>query len=269
MNLQDKNALVTGAAGGIGQAVAVELARHGAQLSLVDINESGLEETLEQVEALGRRCLTIRADVADKGQVQHAAEAAIKEYGHLDLLVNNAGVTLIGEVGDYTIEDWEWIVGINLWGTIYGLHYVLPHMIERKSGHIVNVASAAGLIAMPANAAYCATKFGIVGLSEVLRAELARHNIGVTVICPAGIVTEFEKNARVKGWSKFKPGNFVKSYGRTPEGVAKKIVSAIEKDKFLVIIGAEARLLYAIKRFFPRLYYRIGVIMARRLEHFR
>jgi len=269
MDIRGKKALLTGAASGIGRAIAIELAGEGVDLFLVDINEKGLEDAGKEIEAIGRRCLTMKADVSDHVQVKNMVAAAIEKLGCVDLLVNSAGVTLIGEAADCSIEDWEWIVRVNLWGSIYSVHQVLPHMIGRKSGHIVNIASAAGLVALPGNSAYCVTKFGLVGFSEVLRAELHKHNIKVTLACPGGVGTNFEKNARVRNLSKFVPGKFVPGRIQTPEDLARKIVSAIQKEKFLLVSGLGGRLLWYVKRFIPWLYYRIELRLARELEKLR
>ena len=269
MNLHGKNAVITGAAAGIGRATALELAGEGTRLLIADIDEDGLGETRTVIEAAGGRCLAMKVDVSDERQVREMAEAAIDELGCIDILVNVAGVTLLGEISDHSLEDWQWIAGINFWGPIYGVHHVLGHMIERRSGHIVNVASAAGLVAMPGNGSYCSTKFGVVGFSEVLSSELYRHGIKVSLVCPAGVATDFEKNAVVRGLPQFVPGAYVKSHGRTPDYAARKIAGAIKKEKFLVIIGYEARLFYWLKRLSPFLYYRVGRGMAGRLDRWR
>jgi len=269
MNFKGTTALLTGAASGIGKATAIELAARGVDMFLADINEEGLEDVRKEIEAIGRRCLTMRVDVSDKLQVKNMIEAAVGKLGHIDILVNGAGVTLIGEASDYGMEDWEWIVRINLWGSIYSVHHALPHMIGRKSGHIVNIASTAGLVALPGNGAYCVTKFGLVGFSEVLRAELHKHNIKITLVCPGGVGTNFEKNARVRNLSKFVPGKFVPGRIQTPEDLARKIANAIQKEKFMLLSGFEGRLLWYVKRFIPWLYYRIELRLARKLEKLR
>lgn len=262
MELKNKKALVTGAASGIGKAIALSMAHEGAEVFLADLNQKDLESVHAQIESIGGKSRTRLVDVADQKQVEGMINAAIGEMGHLDILVNNAGVTLIGEARDYNLEDWEWIMGVNLWSQIYSIHYVLPHMFERKAGHIINMASAAGLVGLPGNAAYSATKFGIVGMSEVLRAELKPHGIIITVVCPGGVQTSFEKNARVRGLPHYQPGSFVKSHERSPDLIADRIIGAIQKEKFLVIIGAEAKLLYQIKRTSIWLYLKVAQILA-------
>jgi len=269
MNFQGKTALITGAASGIGRATAIELALRGVDMFLADIDEKGLAGVRSEIEANGGHCQIMRVDVSDNVQVKNMVEAAVGKLSHIDILVNSAGVTLIGEVSDCSLEDWEWIVRINLWGSICSVYHVLPHMIERKSGHIVNIASAAGLVALPGNGSYCVTKFGLVGFSEVLRAELHKHNIKITLVCPGGVGTNFEKNARVRNLSKFVPGKFVRGRIQTPEFLAKKIVSAIKKEKFMLTTGIEGQLLWYIKRFIPSLYYWIELRLAHDLEKLR
>jgi short-subunit dehydrogenase len=269
MEIRGKKVLITGAAGGIGKALSIEVARKGGDLFLCDIDEQGLRETKKIIDTIGQQCMTMVVDVSNSEQVKEMVAKVLDAYGHIDVLINNAGVTLLGEVRDYNLEDWARIMGINLWGPIYAVYYILPHMVERRAGHIVNVASAGGLISLPGNGAYCTTKFGIVGFSEVLRSELKRCGVGVTLVCPGGVDTAFEKHGSVKGWTRFSPGTFVKGTKRKPEDVAGKIVRAIQKNKFLAIIGPEARLFYLVKRFFPRFYYYIGLRLARDLEKWR
>ena len=220
---------------------------------------------------MGNQCHMVHADISQKDQVKEMIDLAIDRMGHVDILVNNAGVTVISEVKDELIEDWEWIIGINLWGPIYGVHYMLPHMLERKQGHIVNMASIGGLTAVPGNGSYNVSKFGIVGFSEVLRAELKKYNVAVTLICPGFLSCgeAFEKRGRVRGLAKFRPGAFAKGSVMPVDKAALKFVQAIEKEKFLVTTGIIGPLFYIIKRFFPRLYYRIGDQMAADLANWR
>jgi NADP-dependent 3-hydroxy acid dehydrogenase YdfG len=269
MDINGKTVLITGAANGIGAALALEFAQRGADLFLTDVDREGLARTQKGVEATGRACQTQLTDVSDKTQVEQMVGAAIAEYGHVDILINNAGVTLLGETRDYSLNDWEWIVGVNLWGPIYGVHYVLPHMLRRKKGHIVNIASAGGLLGVPGNGAYAATKFGIVGFSEVLRAEVKQHGVEVTVICPAGIDTEFEQHARVREWRRFQPGEFVKGRKLSPAELARRVARAVEANRFIVLTGFGARLFYLVKRLAPSLYRRLQLKLAEDLSRLR
>jgi short-subunit dehydrogenase len=271
MDIKGRTVLITGGASGIGKALATEFAYQEADLFLADIDEERLDHTCKQIETIGRQCKSKTADVSRKEQVKAMVDSAIMQLGHIDILINNAGVTVVSEVKDKSIEDWEWIIGINLWGPIYGVHYVLPHMIKRKSGHIVNMASIGGLTAVPGNGSYNVTKFGLVGFSEALRAELKSYNIGVTLICPGfmSCSTTFEKNARVRGFTRYKPGDFAKGKVLPVEDAARKFVRAIKKEKFLVTTGLIGPTYFYIKRFWPWLYYRIGDRMASDLEKWK
>ena len=146
-NLQGKNAVVTGAASGIGRAIAIEMAREGVNVVIADINETGMEETAGQVRSLGVHVAIKKTDVSKKDQVSALVDFAIEELGAIDILINNAGVGMTIAMRDLSMEkNWEWLMGINLWGPIYGCHYVLPHVIERGSGQIVNVSSISAFI---------------------------------------------------------------------------------------------------------------------------
>jgi len=247
--------LITGAASGIGQATAIEFAGRGADLVVSDINETGLARTVSAVRAKGRRALGLRIDVADAGQVEAMIDSTLQEYGRIDILMNNAGVALAGEMRHLALKDWEWIMGINLWGAIYGIHYAPPHMIQQGSGYIVNVASSAGLIASPGMSAYTTTKFGLVGLSEVLFNEVRRHGIGVTVVCPGFVRTPIFSKTEVRGIKDDDQARKVPPFiGITQETCARNIVEAVRKNKPLIIPGPEMKFLYGCKRFAPGIY---------------
>jgi NADP-dependent 3-hydroxy acid dehydrogenase YdfG len=265
MRISGANVLITGGAGGIGKAMALEFARQGADLFLSDTNEEGLQPIRGEIESLGRQCHLARTDVSRKEQVKEMIDAAVEQMGHVDILVNNAGVTVISEIKDEPLEDWEWIVGINLWGQIYGVHYILPQ------GHIVNMGSMCGLNAVPANGSYCVTKFGITALSETLRAELSKHNIRVTLICPGFLSCgeDFESRGRIRGLSKFKPGGFAKGGVMSVEKAAARFVRGVEKDQFLVTTGLIGPVFNKIKSLFPWLYHKVGEGMAADLEKWR
>lgn len=266
-NLKDKIAVITGAASGIGQATAVEFADKGTDLVVSDVNEAGLAETVRAIEAKGRRAVAVKADVSRPEQVEAMIRKAVDTFGRIDLLMNNAGVGLSGEMRHLSLKDWEWIVGINLWGPVYGIHFALPHMMRQKSGHIVNVASAAGLIASPGMSAYTTTKFGIVGLSEVLRNELARFGIGVTVVCPGFVRTSIFNTTQLRGVKDDKEARAVPPWlGISKEACAKDIRKAVEKDKFLIIPGPEMKVVYCFKRFAPFLYQGFNKMMGKHIE---
>lgn len=256
-DFRDKIVLVTGAASGIGKATALGFAREGANLVVADVDEGGLERTAEEIRGVGRRALPVKTDVSRREEVEVLCRKALEEFGRVDVLMNNAGVGMACEIKDTDLSDWEWIVGINLWGPIFTLHYLLPHMVERKSGHVVNVASGAGLIGLPASGAYTTTKFGVVGLSEVLRTELERFHIGVTTVCPGVVRTPIFDRTKVKGFKQGitkmtdMKGNPFK--GVTPEQAAKKILRAVKRNQAVLVFTAFATVLYNMKRVSPGL----------------
>ena len=265
--LKNKIAVVTGAASGIGQATAVELADKGADLLVSDINEAGLAETVSAVEAKGRRALALGVDVSKAEQVEAMIRKAVDSFGRIDILMNNAGVGLSGEMRHLSLQDWEWIVGINLWGPIYGIHFALPHMLKQRSGHIVNVASSAGLIASPGMSAYTTTKFGLVGLSEVLRNELSRFGIGVTVVCPGFVRTNIFDTTETRGFKEEAAAKELPSWlGISKETCAKNLRRAVQKNKFLIIPGPEMKVVYGFKRFAPFLYHGFNKMMGKQIE---
>jgi len=174
--------------------------------------------------------------------------------------MNNAGIGMTGECRDMELSDWKGLMDINLWGPIYGVHYVLPHMIERGSGHIINVSSSAGLIGMTGVAAYCTSKFGIVGFSEVLRFELAPYGIGVTLVCPGFIKTDIFRTTKHLSY-KDQMQELPKWFGIKPESLAKDIIKAVKKNKFL-LITSDLKPLFNLKRFSPLLYTGVGKLMS-------
>ena len=196
-NLGGRTALVTGAGSGIGRETALLAARRGADLVICDLDEAGLAKTEADARALGRDVLARRVDVADREQMRDFAAAVGETVGAVDLLMNNAGVGLAAKFLDTELEDWDWIVSINLMGVVHGCNLFVPPMVERGAGgHVVNVSSAAGYLASPPLTAYSSTKFAVLGLSEALREELRPHGIGVTAICPGLINTPITTSSR-------------------------------------------------------------------------
>ncbi|MBE7481711.1 MAG: SDR family NAD(P)-dependent oxidoreductase [Polyangiaceae bacterium] len=253
--LRDRVAVVTGAASGIGRATAVRLAEKGAHLALVDIDDRRLAETRADVERLGRRATTHDCDVADRARMESLVADVEKAHGAVHVLVNNAGVAVSGTFEDQSLEDFHWLIGINLWGVVHGCKLFLPLLRRADEAHIVNVSSVFGLIGMPLNSAYCASKFAVYGLSESLRAELSDTNIGVTCVQPGGIATNIVQAARFVGGAEAETlrARAVRSFRRMlpPEKAAEAIVRGIEKNSHRVLITREAILLDAAKRAFP------------------
>lgn len=256
-DLHGRTALVTGAASGIGRATALALARRGARLAVCDVNDAGLEAVAGELRSLGAEVLARRVDVARAEDVEAFAATVHERVEAVDLLVNNAGVGLGGGALHTSLEDWRWIVGINLFGVIHGCHFFVPAMVRRgRGGHVANVSSAAGYVASDALAAYATTKFGVLGLSEALRQELRPHGIGVTTVCPGIINTPITTSSPLRGpestpeWRAY----MVEVYRRRnypPERVAENILRAIQRNRAVAPISPEAWVMYALKRLSP------------------
>jgi NAD(P)-dependent dehydrogenase (short-subunit alcohol dehydrogenase family) len=257
-DLRGRTALVTGAGSGIGRETALLAARRGADLVICDVDEEGLATTESATRALGRDVLARKVDVADREQMGEFADAVAAAVGAVDLLVNNAGVGLAAEFLDTELDDWEWIVSINLMGVVHGCKLFVPPMVERGAGgHVVNVASAAGYLASPALTAYSSTKFAVLGLSEALREELRPHDIGVTAICPGLINTPITTSSRARGRlaDPSRRERVAAMYARRnygPERVARNILKAVERERTVAPVSPEAWFGYAAKRISPR-----------------
>jgi NAD(P)-dependent dehydrogenase (short-subunit alcohol dehydrogenase family) len=274
MNVRDlggKTALVTGAASGIGKETALALARAGADLVVCDLNQAGVEETAAAIRALGRRALARGVDVASREAMRAFAAEVHGQCEAVDILVNNAGVALGGSFLDTTLEDWDWILGINLVGVVHGCHFFVPPMVARRGGgHVAIVASAAAFVATSELAAYATTKFAVFGLAEALRDELRPHGIGVTAVCPGIINTPITGSARMRGTIATTEARaaMIAAYRRRnygPERVAANILKAIGKNRPVAPISPEAWAMYVMKRLFPRLTARLNHGLSRRV----
>ncbi len=265
--LPDTAAVVTGGGSGIGRALAIALAREGAKVTVGDVDEAGMADTVAAIRAGGGRATAVRTDVSRLADVQALADRAWREWGGVHVLCNNAGVALSGGLESATHRDWEWAIGVNLWGVIHGVEAFVPRMIaQRAPGHVVNTASMAGLIASQGLGVYNTTKYAVVGLSETLQKDLRAYNIGVSVLCPMGVATairhsERNRPAELRNAEPRAPAGEVALIGRTlsPEAVADQVVRAIRANRLYVITHAEG--LEPLKRRFER--------MARAIEEAR
>ncbi len=266
-HFSNKTVLVTGAASGIGRETALAFARQGATLVICDVDKARLEETADSARALGRKVMARVVDVADRNAMRSFSEEVHKDHA-VDVLVNNAGVALTGGLLDTSLEDWDWIIGINLNGVIHGCHFFVPKMVERKSGYVVNVSSVAGYLGTGILAAYCTTKFGVLGLSEALREELHPHGVGVATICPGVVNTPIVEANRLRGRyatndmrTRSRALYNKRNYG--PERVANAIVEAVLRRKAVVPVTPEAWAIYWMKRLAPKTMATVGRVLVK------
>ncbi len=253
--LRDKVVVITGAASGIGRATANAFAREHAKLVLCDVNEAGLREVEREVAHHVDHVEWRLVDVASRDAMQRFSDDVHTRFPAVDVIVNNAGVGQSGGLLDMTLDDWEWVISINLWGVIHGCHFFVPKMIGRgEGGHVVNVSSVFGFFAPPGSMGYCTTKFGVFGLSESLRGELMPHKIGVSTICPGMIATNIVKEGRFNGSTSSRQTKAVEQFakrGHSPDVVARAILSAVKRNRAVVPAAPEAWAVYYAKRFIP------------------
>ncbi|WP_437929122.1 SDR family NAD(P)-dependent oxidoreductase [Sorangium sp. So ce291] len=247
-------AVITGGASGLGRALALELAGRHAKLLLADLNDEGSRETARLVADAGGEAHTVRCDVSRSDEVAALVGEADRALGGVDLVVNNAGVSASGNVGELSLEDWSWVMGVNLWGVIHGCHAFAPRFKEQRSGHFLNVASAAGFLAVPGAASYCVTKAGVVALSETLRLELAPHGVGVTVLCPTFFKTMIVESGR--GFDERRKAVVEKLMGRKglqADYVARRAIEAVDAGRLYAVPHSDGRWFWRAKRAMPEL----------------
>ncbi|MHC9296373.1 SDR family oxidoreductase [Mycobacterium sp. LTG2003] len=250
-----KRCFVTGAASGIGRATALALAAQGAELYLTDRDDEGLAQTVADARALGAQVPEHRVlDISDYDEVAAFAKDIHAAHASMDVVMNIAGVSAWGTVDRLSHEQWRSMIDINLMGPIHVIETFLPPMVEaRRGGHLVNVSSAAGLVALPWHSAYSASKYGLRGLSEVLRFDLARHRIGVSVVVPGAVKTGLVQTVQIAGVDREDP-NVQKWVDRfaghaiSPEKAAAKILAGVRRNRFLIYTSTDIRALYTFKR---------------------
>ncbi|MCW2555398.1 MAG: hypothetical protein JWR13_4790 [Mycobacterium sp.] len=272
-----KRCFLTGAASGIGRATALKLAADGAELFLTDRNAEGLAETVADARALGALVLAHRAlDISNYEEVAAFAADIHSAHPSMDVVMNIAGVSAWGTVSHLTHQHWESMVSINLMGPIHVIEtFVPPMVLAGKGGHLVNVSSAAGLVALPWHAAYSASKYGLRGLSEVLRFDLARHGIGVSVVVPGAVKTPMVQSVEIAGIDRDHPQvrkwvDRFSGHAVSPEVVADKILRGVSRNRYLIYTSGDIRALYAFKRFawwpYSFAMRRVNVIFTRALR---
>jgi NADP-dependent 3-hydroxy acid dehydrogenase YdfG len=270
-DLHGKLVLVTGAASGIGEATAKAFAAAGARLILCDVTTDRLAGVTA---ALGDRVVLARAvDVADRAAMRAFADDIHRDHAAVDVLVNNAGVAVAGGILDTTLEDWDWLLGVNLWGVVHGLHFFVPPMVARgQGGHVVNISSVFGLYGAPGVAAYVASKFAVRGLSQSLRTELAPHRIGVTAMAPGMIATRIVESSRSQQLgdrARRRAIDLFRKQGASPDVVGAAIVDAVRHDRDLVPVTREAWMVWGLSRASPRALERLGARLMNRIASSR
>jgi NAD(P)-dependent dehydrogenase (short-subunit alcohol dehydrogenase family) len=253
-NLKDKVAVITGAGSGIGRALAQAFAAEGCHIALVDINEAGLRETQQQLAGQGVRTSIHVGSVADRERMAALPAEVEQTHGAIHLVFNNAGVTVNKSFEDHTMGDFDFVLGINLFGVLYGCHYFLPYLKKQGEGHIINTSSMAGFLGFPNQSAYSLTKAAVKAFSETLRVELAYYNIGVTSIHPGAIRTNILNAALAKSGDDEdtrKMAALVDRFGRSPEHLARKVLKAVKANRMRVLVGPDAYMFEFFKRLFP------------------
>lgn len=257
MTLSSKSvAVITGAASGIGRALAVRLAQEGiAGVAISDVNADGLNETTTLIESVPVSAHIF--DVSNREAVTRFAAEVLEKHGRVTHLINNAGVGLIGTFDQLTIEDFEWLMGINFWGVVYCSKAFLPTLLEQESAHIVNVSSVFGLIAPAEQSAYTASKFAVRGFTESLRNELSETNVAVSCVHPGGIKTNIVRNSKIGSdtpveWKQQGVKFFDKVAKTSSEEAAEVIVRGIKEKNPRILIGKDARGISILSRLFPK-----------------
>jgi NAD(P)-dependent dehydrogenase (short-subunit alcohol dehydrogenase family) len=260
-DFRGKRCLLTGAASGIGRATALAAAARGAELVLTDLQADPLERVVEEVRAVGGTVLhAAPADVAEHEQVVALARAVHDAHGSVDVVMNIAGIATWGRIQELEHRHWRRVVDVNLMGPISVMECFVPPMITAgRGGHVVNVSSAAGLFGLPWHAPYSATKFGLRGVSEVLRFDLRHHGVGVTLVCPGAVRTPLTGTVTVVGVDQDSPEMraFVERFERravSPEHVAERILDGVEQGRYLVFTSGDIRFGHWVQRVFPPAY---------------
>lgn len=249
-----KVAVITGAGSGIGQAIALRLAELGCHIALIDISERGLLETQEKLSHHSGDYSTHVIDVTNKEQMQSLPQSVLARHGQVDILFNNAGITIEKSFSTHSIEEWEQVIGINLWGVIYGCKYFMPALEQQSEAYIINTSSLAGFLGMPNQTSYCATKAAVKALSESLYAECKVKNIHVVSVHPGAINTslfDFATQHSDNPEASKKMFDRIRRFAMQPELAATKIITAAEKKQQRVVIGIDAHLIEMAKRLMP------------------
>ena len=265
-----KVAVVTGAGSGIGQALAVELARSGAKLAISDVDTDGLAQTEEQLKAIGTPVTADRLDVSEREAFLAYADAVNEHFGTVNQIYNNAGIAYTGDIEVSQFKDIERVMDVDYWGVVNGTKAFLPHLIASGDGHVINISSVFGLFSVPGQAAYNSAKFAVRGFTEALRQEmvLAGHPVGVTTVHPGGIKTAIARNATAA--EGLDAAELAKLFDRrmantSPQRAARIILEAVRKNKSRVLVGPDAKALDLVVRLTGSGYQRLFPIVTGRL----
>ena len=265
-------AALTGAASGIGRALALELAARGCDLALADRDEAGLQATAAEINRLHSQKVTAhRVDVSEPGQIEDFAQAAVAGHPGLNIVVNNAGVALLGQFNEIDQAQMDWLMNINFWGVVHATRAFLPHLARQREAHIVNLSSIFGIVAPPGQTAYAAAKFAVRGFSEALRHELqmAASPVRLSVVHPGGVATNIVRNSRAGTGvtDNTRRAQTIERFDAiaktTPTAAALRIIHGIEKNQPRILIGNDARFMDLLQRFRPGTYW---TVLARRIE---
>ncbi len=256
--LKNKVVALTGAGAGIGRALACALADEGCALAMSDVDPKGLKETENILKQKNANVTSHIVDVSDKDQMYQFASDVAAKHGRVHMIINNAGVSVNQYLEDITYEDFEWILGINLWGVVYGSKAFLPYLKKEATAHIVNLSSCNGFFVYPSLGAYCTTKYAVSAFTQTLRIELSETPVNVSCVMPGGIKTDMAMHSRFyrsvdPSMTKEEASDAFKKYMAftSPEKAADIIISGIKKNKAVILVGPDAYFYNILKRLFP------------------
>jgi NADP-dependent 3-hydroxy acid dehydrogenase YdfG len=271
-DFRNKVAAITGAGSGMGRALALELASRGCAVAIADIGTAALEETRSMLHNTQVAVSSHIVDVADRAAMERFAADVVRIHGKVNLVFNNAGVSVTNTVEKLSYEDFEWLMNINFWGVVHGTKAFLPHLRQVDEAHIINTSSIFGVVAFASQGAYNASKFAVRGFTEALRQELADTHIGVSCVQPGGVKTNIVKTSRYYAADNEAPTKeeLMKSFEElaalTPHAAAMQILRGVEGNRGRVLVGKDAKLLAWIARLFPESYARRLGSMAKVLQ---
>lgn len=253
-----KNILITGAGSGIGRSLAIKFAEMGACLILTDNNLNDLVASHKQILSINAECSYYHIDVSNYTAMAELSTAVFENHGDIDILINNAGVTLMDRFADGNLDDFHWLMNINFWGVINGIKIFLPSLLRQPEAHIINISSIFGIMSMPGQAAYNSSKFAVKGFTEALKMELADTSVKVSSVHPGGIKTQIANNARLGSTTAASKDKLIKEFNKltytSADKAAMDIIKGIQKDKRRIMVGWDAKIVDVIVRLFPSHY---------------